>query len=198
MVATVLFADLKNFTLIAERHDPEVLLAWLNEYLDSMSQIVVAHGGIVDKFIGDSIMAVFGVPIPRTTPAEIARDAQQAVKAAVKMALRLEQLNQKWQNQELPTVTMRIGISTGPVVTGSLGGLQKLDYTTIGDTVNIAARLESYDKAFQKTLRTGVCRILIHEETYLNVQDMMLIRFIDRARLRGRNQPSGIYQVLIR
>lgn len=197
LTATVLFTDLKNFTLITEHSDPEMVMAWLNEYLEAMAQIVVAHRGVVDKFIGDSVMAVFGVPIPRTTPEEIAEDARQAVQSAVEMAAKLEDLNQQWQQRGLPTVTMRVGIATGTVVTGSLGGLQKLDYTTIGDCVNVAARLESYDKTFEKCLRTGVCRILINEGTYQYVASHFPTHLVETEQLRGREEQSRIYQVLL-
>jgi len=198
MTATVLFSDLKNFTPIAENTNPEVLMSWLNEYLDAMAQIIIAHGGVVDKFIGDSVMAVFGVPVPRTTPDEIREDARRAILSALEMASRLEQLNQKWQQEGLPMVSMRIGISTGPVVTGSLGGLQKLDYTTIGDSVNVAARLESYDKTYEKTLPTGVCRILINETTYEMIQAEFPIQLIGEEKLRGRATVTKIYQVLLK
>ncbi len=196
MVATVLFTDLKNFTPIACNYDPETLMTWLNEYLEAMAQIVVTHGGVVDKFIGDSVMAVFGVPIPRTTSGEIATTANQAVQTALAMANKLEQLNRKWANEGLPAVDMRVGIATGDVVAGMLGGFQKLDYTVIGDTVNVAARLESYDKSFAKTLRTGVCRILINESAYEYVKHTVATEFVTREQLRGREDASAIYQVL--
>lgn len=193
MTATVLFTDIRNFTAISERTRPEVLMSWLNEYMEAMAQTVLEHGGIVDKFIGDSIMAVFGVPIARTSAEEIAQDALQAVSCAVKMAAVLETLNQKWESQGRPTTSMRVGISTGPVVTGSLGGKQRLDYTTIGDSVNVASRLESYDK----TLEAGVCRILINETTYAHIHDQFQIKFIASAQLKGRDQPTQIYQILL-
>lgn len=198
MAATILFSDLANFTPIAEQTDPEVLMSWLNEYLEAMAQIIIAHRGVVDKFIGDSVMAVFGVPIPRTTPEEVAEDACQSIQCALAMADRLELLNQKWQQQGLPTVTMRLGISTGTVLTGSLGGLQKLDYTAIGDSVNVAARLESYDKSFEKTTISGVCRILISEDTYEYVRDRFPVQLVSVEKLKGREQLSRIYQILIK
>ncbi|MGA7934777.1 MAG: adenylate/guanylate cyclase domain-containing protein [Kovacikia sp.] len=192
MTATVLFTDLKDFSGITERTDPEILMSWLNEYMEAMSQIVLAEGGIVDKFIGDSIMAVFGVPLARTAPEEIAEDAQTAVRCAVKMAATLEALNFKWQSQGRPTTSMRVGISTGMVVTGSLGGEQRLDYTTIGDSVNVASRLESYDKS----LEGGICRILISEDTYTRIQNHFPTKFIGMVQLRGLENPTKIYQVL--
>lgn len=193
MTATVLFSDLKDFTHIAEQTNPETLMAWLNEYMDAMSQLVLEHGGIVDKFIGDAIMAVFGVPIPRTTDEAIAVDAQMAVSCALQMATTLQELNIKWQFQGLPTTAMRVGISTGTVVTGSLGGRYRLDYTTIGDSVNVAARLESYNKSIDG----GLCRILINEETYQHVYKGFSVQSIGSVLLKGREQPTKIYQVLL-
>lgn len=193
MTATVLFTDLKDFSSITERTNPENLMSWLNEYMAAMSQLVLDHGGIVDKFIGDSIMAVFGVPIPRQTPEEVAKDAQKAVECAVQMANTLHQLNLKWESKGLPTTSMRVGVSTGMVITGTLGSQQRLDYTTIGDSVNVAARLESFDKS----LGSGVCRILISEDTYSLLHDRFSTRVIGNVHLRGRERPTKIYQVLI-
>lgn len=193
MTATVLFADLKGFTSIAEQTDPETLMSWLNEYMSAMVKVVQAHGGIVDKFIGDAIMAVFGVPIPRTTPEEIAKDAIAAVRCAQSMASVLQSLNQRWQKRRCPTAAMRVGIATGTVVTGSLGGAQRLDFTTIGDSVNVAARLESYDKS----LDGGICRILISKETYQHIQKKFSTTFIGEVQLKGRQQSTEIYQVLL-
>lgn len=191
--ATVLFTDLKGFSTIAEMVDPETLLVWLNEYMDAMAEIVLDHGGIVDKFIGDAVMAVFGVPIPRTTPEGFAQDAVAAVSCAVAMGTRLKSLNQQWQNQGRPTTAMRVGIATGRVVAGSLGSSQRLDYTTLGDSVNVAARLESYEKH----LGDGICRILINEETYQYVQDKFSTKLIGQALLKGREHPTEVYQILV-
>ncbi len=193
LIATVLFSDLRGFSTLAEHMDPADLMVWLNEYMQAMAQIVLDHDGIVDKFIGDSVMAVFGVPIRRTTAAAIAADAKQAVTCALAMAERLRSLNQAWQRSGRPTVTMRIGIATGPVVTGSLGSAQRLDYTTLGDTVNVAARLESYDKTFGM----GLCRILISEATYQYTQGQFPTTCIGNVHLRGREQPLRVYQVQV-
>jgi adenylate cyclase len=192
LIATVLFSDLKGFTTITEQTDPETLMIWLNDYMKAMSQCVLNRNGVVDKFIGDAVMAVFGVPIPSTTSEDIAKDTIAAVNCALDMAAKLQQLNREWQEQGLPTVAMRIGIATGTVVTGSLGSRQRLNYTTIGDTVNIAARLESYDKS----LDGGICRILIAEETYENIQGKFPIQLIGTFQLKGRKQPVKIYQIL--
>ncbi|MFP4121990.1 CHASE2 domain-containing protein [Coleofasciculus sp.] len=191
LTATVLFTDIKGFTGITERTNPEVLMVWLNEYMKAMSESVLNHDGVLDKFIGDAVMAVFGVPIPSTTPEAIAQDAIAAVRCALNMGAKLEQLNRQWKIQGRPTAAMRVGIATGTVVAGSLGSQQRLNYTTIGDSVNIAARLESYDKSIDG----GICRILISEETYHYIKDHFSTQFIGLVQLRGRKQSLNVYQV---
>jgi adenylate cyclase len=193
ITATVLFSDIKGFSHIAEGTDPETLMNWLNEYMEAMAQLVLDHGGIVDKFIGDAVMAVFGAPIPSVTPAEVSRDAQQAVRCATAMGKKLRELNQRWSAQARPEAAIRIGIATGTVVIGSLGSSQRLDYTIIGDSVNIAARLESYDKFME----VGICRILISEGTQQYIRDLYPTCSIGEVALRGREQPVTIYQVLL-
>ncbi|MEL7036624.1 MAG: adenylate/guanylate cyclase domain-containing protein [Cyanobacteria bacterium J06592_8] len=192
MIATILFADIRDFSTIAEKMEPDLLMLWLNEYMNSMADTVLSHDGIIDKFIGDAIMAGFGVPLPRTDESEVAHDAISAVACALEMAEKLRSLNQKWQQNGQPTVSMRIGIATGVVVTGSLGSSQRMDYTTLGDTVNIAARLESYDKTFGQ----GLCRILISEGTYDYVQDLFSTDLVGHVQLKGRQKPVNVYQVL--
>ncbi|MFO7031549.1 adenylate/guanylate cyclase domain-containing protein [Limnospira fusiformis CCALA 023] len=191
MIATVLFADLKGFSTIAETMAADALMCWLNEYMNGMADIVLDHNGIVDKFIGDAVMAVFGVPIPRTSSEEIAQDAIAAVSCAVAMGEKLKLLNSQWQLEGKPTVSMRVGIATGEVVTGSLGSSQRMDYTTLGDSVNIAARLESYDKSFGD----GVCRILINQQTHEQVSYQCLTEYIGSIHLKGRTQPINVYQI---
>lgn len=193
MTATVLFSDLKGFSTVAENMGSEVLMAWLNQYMDAMAGTVLDHGGVVDKFIGDAVMAVFGVPIKRTTSEEIDQDAIAAVNCALAMAQKLQALNQEWQRQGYPQTAMRVGIATGDVVTGSLGNAQRLDYTTLGDSVNVAARLESYDK----TLDGGICRILINEETYQHLHNQFPTKQIGQVRLKGREQLTAVYQILL-
>lgn len=191
LTATVLFTDIKGFTGITECTNPEVLMVWLNDYMKAMSESVLDHDGVLDKFIGDAVMAVFGVPIPSTTAEAIAQDAIAAVRCALNMGAKLEQLNRQWKIQGLPTAAMRVGIATGTVVAGSLGSQQRLNYTTIGDSVNIAARLESYDKSIDG----GICRILINEETYHYIKDYFPTHFIGLVQLRGRKQSLNVYQV---
>jgi adenylate cyclase len=161
LTATLLFTDLRGFTSISEQYPPAQVLNWLNEYLDAMAQLVQKHQGIINKFTGDGIMAVFGVPLPHELAEEIQHDAKNAVDCAIAMAQALSKLNQSWQTQGLPEVQMRVGIFTGSVVVGSLGSPIRLEYGVIGDGVNIASRLESLDKDRQPT----ACRILIAQQT---------------------------------
>jgi adenylate cyclase len=160
-IATMLFADLRGFSGISEILSPSDLMRWLNEYLGSMTEDIHANQGIVNKFIGDGIFAVFGVPIVRNDAAEIAQDAHHAVTCALAMARRLDQLNVIWEARGLDRVQMRIGICTGTVVVGSLGSRDRSEYGVIGDAVNTASRLESCHKERQ----TSDCRILISEST---------------------------------
>ncbi|MGK7927242.1 MAG: adenylate/guanylate cyclase domain-containing protein, partial [Spirulina sp.] len=135
---------------------------------------------------------VFGVPLQRTTEEEIARDAKAAVRCAVRMVERLQKLNQQWQAKGLPTTTMRAGIATGIVVAGSLGSRQRLNYTIIGDTANVASRLESYNKSFGEE----GSRILIGDRTYQYIREDFSTQFVDSAQLKGKSQPVKIYRVL--
>lgn len=192
LMATVLFTDIKGFSRITELTDSKTLMSWLNEYMNVMSQIVLDHDGVVDKFIGDAVMAVFGIPFPRMTPAEIDQDAIAAVRCAIEMKQQLIRLNQHWQQRGLPTASMRVGIATGWVIAGSLGGSRRQNYTIIGDTVNIAARLEAHDKSIDD----GVCRILISEETYQSVGDQFSTQLMGEVKLRGKEKIVSVYQVL--
>jgi len=192
LTATILFIDIRNFSGISEQHPPEVMMGWLNEYMGSMTQAVHHHHGIVNKFMGDGLMAVFGVPVPRLTIAEIAEDARHTVACAVEMGDRLRTLNQDWHQRCLPVVQMRAGIYTGKVMAGSLGGKNRLEYAVIGDSVNIAARLE----ACQKDQQTDLCRILVARETLDHLQEQFHIESWGHLQLRGRQGLVEIFQVL--
>jgi class 3 adenylate cyclase len=192
LIVTVLFIDIRSFSSISEQHPPERVMSWLNEYMGAMTQVVHLCHGIVNKFMGDGLMAVFGVPVPRSTPAEIAEDARQAVTCALLMGDRLQELNQDWQQRNLPVVQMRAGIFTGPVMAGSLGSKNRLEYAIIGDSVNIASRLEGCEKERQTTL----CRILIARETLDFLPDQFVVESWGKLQLRGRQRPVEVYQVL--
>ncbi len=192
VTATIVLTDLQGFSTISEKLPPEVVMSWLNEYLSAMAQEVQAHQGVINKFTGDGMLAVFGVPIPRTTPEEIAEDARLAVSCALAISSRLPQMNQNWLDRGLPVVKMRVGIFTGPVMVGSLGGSTRLEYGVIGDSVNIASRLESCEKDRQE----DTCRILIAEETFLHLADKFEVESWGALHLRGREQKVNVYRIL--
>lgn len=192
LTATLLFTDIRGFSRISERMPPEALMDLLNEYLEAMTQEILASHGIVNKFTGDGLMAVFGVPMPRLSQAAIAADANRAVSCALAMSDRLQQLNALWQTRGLPPIQMRVGIYTGPVVAGSLGGRDRLEYGVIGDSVNIASRLESCAKDRQ----VGVCRILIAQETLNYVETQFQVEPWGLMELRGKAHPVEVYRVI--
>jgi adenylate cyclase len=195
--ATVLFTDLMGFTSVAEKRDPHAVMDWLNAYMEVMAQQVMNHGGVIDKYIGDSIMAIFGVPLPRTTEAEISQDAVNAVNCALAMERTLVELNGRWREQNLPTIGMRIGILTGPLVAGSLGSAHRLEYTVIGDTVNTASRLESFDKTvFAPDCSGSPCRIIIGEATLRRLGPQFDTQRIGEVNLRGKDETMTVYCVL--
>lgn len=196
LTATVLFTDLSNFTTLAESMEPLALMNWLNEYMEEMSRIVINHGGVINKYIGDAIMAVFGVPVKRETETEIAADALGAVECALDFNARLRELNQTWQRKDLPTITMRTGIYTGSLVAGSFGSSLRMEYTVIGDTVNTAARLESFDKSVATPDLANPCRILIGEGTRHYVGSRHPTELVGECSLKGKNQKIKIYRLL--
>lgn len=194
--ATVLFSDIRSFTTIAEQMPPDALMQWLNEYMERMAELVNDHGGAVNKFVGDAVMAVFGFPFFHEDPAHIARDAANAVDCALAMEHALEQLNDDWQRRGLPEIGIRVGIQSGPLVAGSLGSAQRMEYTVIGDTVNVAARLESYDKArLDPDDPQRVARILIGEDTLRHLAGGYRTLPIGRVSLKGKAEQVNLYLV---
>ncbi len=192
LTATLMFTDLRGFSSLSEQYSPEQLLAWLNEYLDEMAHLVQQHQGVINKFTGDGIMAVFGVPIAHEHPDEIQRDACNAVDCAIAMSRTLVTLNQTWHSQGLPKVEMRVGIFTGPVVVGSLGSKIRLEYGVIGDSVNIASRLESLDKERQPS----PCRILIAQQTQTYLGENYQLETWGATSLKGKALQVDVFRVL--
>jgi adenylate cyclase len=196
LVVTVLFTDLEGFTPVAEKLDPQGLMDWMNEYVETMAQLVMKHGGVVDDYYGDAIKANFGVPLPRMSEAEIKQDAMNAVSCALAMEAEMRNLHAVWREQGMPTVRLRIGIYTGLTVAGSLGSAQRLKYTTVGDTVNLAARLESYDKEAADIFAESPCRILVGEPTARYLRDHYRMRKVAAVSLKGKTEQITVYQVL--
>jgi len=174
--------------------EPQVLMDWLNQYMETMVDVVEKqHNGLVNKFIGDAIMAVFGIPIPSTTEEGIADDATRAVDCALSMRRELEELYTVWREQNAPLIRMRVGIFTGPLVAGSLGGIERQEYTVLGDTVNTASRLESFDKNIDEN---SSCRILIGETTLQYIGKQFLVERVGEVFLKGKFSTVTIYRVI--
>ncbi|MFM8552152.1 MAG: adenylate/guanylate cyclase domain-containing protein, partial [Nitrospiraceae bacterium] len=194
LTATILFTDLKGYTSVSEKMAPKDLLDWVNGFLDRMATLVSEHGGVVDDYAGDAIKADVGVPVARTTEAEIRQDALHAVACALAMQQELQRLNAQYQAQGIPLVGMRIGIATGPVVAGSIGSAKRLKYTTIGDTVNVASRLESFDKDQLDPAKT-TCRILINEDTQRLLDGRFHTVKLAEMSLKGKATTVSVYRV---
>ncbi len=197
LTATVLFSDLEGFTSVSERKTPESLLNWLNEYMESMAEQVMNHGGVVDKYIGDAIMAVFGVPFPSETEQAIRQDAVSAAKCALKMGDAIRELNKRGSELGEPRIGARIGICTGSVIAGSLGSADRMQYTVLGDTVNTAARLESLGKDF-KGLQSSEdsCLILIADSVNGYLGKAFETEEIGSVNLKGKETPISVYRLL--
>ncbi|MGD1853579.1 MAG: CHASE2 domain-containing protein [Leptolyngbyaceae cyanobacterium] len=191
LTATLLFTDIRGFTTISETLPSDQLLTWLNRYFEAMTECIMAHGGVVDKYIGDAIMAAFGAPVSRTGDNAVQQDALAAVSASIAMVERLKDLNQEFEAQGLPTVKFGIGLHTGPLVAGTVGSRQRANYSLFGDTVNIAARLQDMTK---KLTKNATFPILMSEATYQQVAGHhTLIAEKAHVQLRGRQAYTTVY-----
>jgi adenylate cyclase len=179
----VLFSDIRGFTRLSEHLTPREVVDRLNEYLQAMTDAVFRHDGAVDKYMGDCIMALFGVPAPCTD------HAQRAVAAALDMQAALLEMQAKWRAEGLPLIDVGIGVSTGQMVAGNVGSEQRLDFTVIGDVVNLAQRLESLNKELGT-------RILISEFTFEQVRNDVRTRGPLTVAIRGRGNGVVAYELL--
>ena len=182
-VMTVFFSDIRDFTTISEKLDPDRLSNFMNEYLTIMSDIVLTHNGTVDKFIGDAIMAMWGAPLSDE------QHAANAVRASLRMMEILKELQTSWQKRNLPLIDIGIGLNSGKMRVGNFGSVQRFDYTVIGDNVNLASRLEGLNKAYGTN-------ILISAATREELGDKFLCRPIDVVRVKGKKKPVKIYEPL--
>jgi adenylate cyclase len=180
---TLFFSDLAGFTTISERLSPEEVVALLNDYLSRMTDIILDEEGTVDKFEGDAIMAFWGAPLPQED------QALRACRTALRQLTALAELNQRFADMGLPRLGMRIGLHSGDAVVGNLGSQKRFDYTAIGDTVNLASRLEGLNK-FYGTF------IMASETTRAGCGDAVLFRELDRVAVKGKEKPVGVYQPL--
>ncbi len=182
---TAFFSDIAGFSSFSEKLEPEALVHFLNLYLTAMSDIVLRHGGTIDKYEGDAIIAFFGAPVAMPD------HATRCVLAALEQQAALSALRLQWAEEDYPEVHIRIGINSGLMVVGNMGTQTHMDYTMMGDHVNLAARLEGVNK----TYRTP---ILISRDTYDLVRDEVAARFVDRVRVVGRKKPVDVYQPICR
>lgn len=180
---TVFFADIAGFTTISERLSPEDTAMILHKVLNSLTEVVIKNSGVVDKYIGDSIMAFWGAPL------ESDFDEFNACKAALECIASVKDLNNKFSEKGLPTINIRIGIHTGDVIVGNIGSDRMFNYTVIGDAVNIASRLESVNKFFKTS-------IIISEETYSKILNIFTLRELGTIRVKGRVKPIRIFEIL--
>ena len=182
-VATVLFSDIRGFTTLTEELGPQGTVSLLNEYFTLMVDCIQKEGGMLDKFIGDAIMAAFGVPIPRED------DEDRALRAAIAMIRALRLWNVRRVAEGKKPVAMGIGLNTDTVVSGNIGSPKRMDYTLIGDGVNLASRLEGLCKQYHAS-------ILISENTCRRLKGTYRIREVDRVQVKGKTQSVGIFEVL--
>ncbi|MBM3226327.1 MAG: CHASE2 domain-containing protein, partial [Candidatus Tectomicrobia bacterium] len=182
-VLTVLFSDIQNFTGISESMESPKLVELLNEYLTAMTNIVLHHRGTLDKYIGDAIMAFYGAPIA------LPHHPLLACYTALDMLAELDKLRMSWADRKLPQIRMRIGINTGDMIVGNMDSDKHFDYTVMGDTVNLASRLEGLNKAYGTS-------VLISETIADLVAEHCILREIDMAQVVGRKQPVRIYTLL--
>ncbi|MBD2778949.1 adenylate/guanylate cyclase domain-containing protein [Iningainema tapete] len=181
---TVLFSDIRGYTTLTENLGAAEVVSLLNQYFETMVEAVFNHEGTLDKFIGDALMAVFGAPLPL-----VENHAWRAVEAALDMRQRLAEFNQRRMTQNVPQIRIGIGISSGEVVSGNIGSHKRMDYTVIGDGVNLSSRLEAVTKEYG-------CDVILSEFTYNLCSDRLWARELDKIRVKGKNQAVKIYELI--
>ena len=191
---TVMMTDLAGYTAVSESLEPARLMEWINGYLEAMAKLVGRHGGVVDDYAGDGIKANFGVPLPRSSEAEIDADAVAAVECALAMEAEVEALNRHAVLRSLPPVRVRIGLHTGPAILGVIGGSEHLKFTSVGDTVNTAARLESYQPD-EWVAEPSRVRILVGEATFRRLGGAYLADPLGKVELKGKAEPVSAFRI---
>jgi adenylate cyclase len=180
---TVLMSDLRGFTTISENLPPEVVSAMMNEYFTAMVDVILAHRGLVQDFIGDAIMAVYGAPL------DDPEHCWHAARSAVGMHAALESLNRAWEADGRGPLAMGVAVHTGPVFAGTLGAPRKKKYAVLGDTVNLTSRMEGLNR----DLGTG---ILISGAALAVLRDRVVVRDRGRVAVKGRREPVEIHELL--
>jgi adenylate cyclase len=179
---TILLTDIRNFTAISEQMDPAEVVELLNSYFPGMINIIFHHQGMVDKFIGDSILAVFGVPLPRED------DALRAVRAAIEMQKGLRTINRERARNRQTTLEIGIGITSGTVISGNIGSERRMDYTVIGDPVNLAARLEGLTKEVKR-------KILINDRVHAAIAGEIPCEALGLFTVKGKREKVPVFAV---
>ena len=180
---TVLFSDIRGFTSISEKLPPEIVIKTLNEHLNIMVSVIFKNHGTLDKFVGDCVMAYWGAPLPQPNHAEL------AARAGLEMIEGLEKLNQKWQSEGRPTLKIGVGINTGDMLFGNIGSEQRMDFTVIGDSVNLGSRLESATKELHAS-------IVISDATYQLIRDTAEVRPLGEISVKGKEHKIVVYELL--
>jgi len=180
---SVLFSDIRGFTTVSEALTPEELVHLLNEYLTVMTDIVFKYDGLLDKYMGDAIMAVYGAPLDQPD------HPLRACRTALEMMEALKKLQKKWADEGRPVLNIGVGINSGDMVVGNMGSQMRFDYTVMGDAVNLGSRLEGINKEYGTN-------IVISEYTYEAVKDVMLCRELDAVRVKGKKLPVRIYELI--
>ncbi|MCU0823386.1 MAG: adenylate/guanylate cyclase domain-containing protein [Leptospira sp.] len=180
---TIFFSDVRGFTTISEQLGPEDLVKLLNEYLSAMTDIIIEYKGTIDKYMGDAIMAFWGAPVP------LEDHAYYACVAALAQLDHLKVLQQKWAERNVPVIDIGCGLNSGPAVVGNMGSSHRMEYTCMGDTINLGSRLEGSNKMYGTN-------IIISEYTYEKVKDRVVARELDLVRVKGKTQPVRIYELI--
>ena len=180
---TVLFADIRGFTSMSEQMTAQQVSEILNEYFTEIEPIITKYNGIINKFIGDAVMAIFGEPI------QDKNHPQNAVRCGFEMLEKVKELHKKWEKEGKPKIEIGVGVNTGEVFVGNIGSVNRMEYTVIGDTVNLASRLESYNKIYKT-------KMLISSSTYEESKGIIDVMKISDVEIRGKANKMNIYEVL--
>lgn len=183
VVATVLFADVRGFTALSSRYEAQFLIGILNEYLQAMTDVIFAYDGTLDKYMGDGIMVVFGAP-------QAYEDhARRAVSVAIDMQTAMDKLRVAWEERGVPQLNIGVGIATGPMIAGNTGAIQRQEFTVLGDTVNLASRIEGLNKEVGS-------KLLIHESTFAFVRDQVEARGPLAQHVKGHDNDVVVYEII--
>lgn len=181
--AVIFFSDIRGFTAMSERIQPELIVKILNTYMTEMVKVITQHGGVVDKYVGDAIMAVWGVPESKAT------DCDNAIMACLGMRAALERLNARLEQEGLPPLWIGMGLNFGSVISGNIGSEERMEFTVIGDAVNTASRVESLTKEFGTDL-------LVSHDVLRQIQGAFLVDKVHEALVKGKKEPLTVYKVL--